>query len=495
MRSPRAPSMMLPLLVLLQARLQVSGATGVVELQVSLAQNEEGILADGRCCRGGREPPCPVAETCRTFFRVCLKEYQLRAEPGGPCVLGAASTPVLGGNVFSPPLQKPSDQAWTMVIPFDFAWPRSYSLVLEAWDAVNASDVTSPGSGQLIERVTRSGMVNPGEDWQHLGHHGRSARLEGRLRVRCHQHYYGPSCNLLCRPRNDFFGHHSCDAAGNKVCLDGWTGNKCQRAVCLQGCHTTHGFCMEPGECSCHYGWTGPHCDRCLLFPGCVHGSCKLPWKCDCETNWGGLLCNKDLNYCGSHRPCRNGGTCANKEPDEYECLCPEGFGGRNCEDAALPLPASKPPCPSDLCANGGSCHLTPSGPRCACPPGWRGKECQDGETNVAFLSAILLPFLLLAGGIPVVVVLLLFCRQRRFPPRVPGRTEPLANNSLRPDAVHLIRNLTHGEAERGSAVAVGMDKIVVLPAGLPPSPGLPKVDISNQERAKLNQLNVSPPL
>ncbi|ETE62943.1 Protein jagged-1b, partial [Ophiophagus hannah] len=87
------------------------------------------------------------------------------------------------------------------------------------------------GSGQLIERLTRSGMVNPGEGWQHLGHHGRSALLECRLRVRCHEHYYGPSCNLLCRPRDDFFGHHSCDAAGNKVCLDGWTGNKCQRGM------------------------------------------------------------------------------------------------------------------------------------------------------------------------------------------------------------------------------------------------------------------------
>ncbi|XP_058052120.1 protein jagged-1-like [Ahaetulla prasina] len=658
---PRAPGMLrcappamllLLLLLLLHARLQVSGATGVVELQVSLVQNEKGVLADGRCCRGGREPPCPVAEPCRTFFRVCLKEYQLRAQPGGPCVLGAASTPVLGGNVFSAPLQKLSDRDGTMVIPFDFAWPRSYSLVLEAWDAVNASDVTSPGSGQLIERVTRSGMVNPGEGWQHLRHHGRSTLLECRLRVRCHEHYYGPSCNLLCRPRDDFFGHHSCDAAGNKVCLDGWTGNKCQRAVCRQGCHKTHGFCVEPGECRCHYGWAGPHCDRCLLFPGCVHGSCTRPWKCDCETNWGGLLCDKDLNYCGSHRPCQNGGTCANKEPNEYECFCPGGFGGRNCENALLPLPTSSPPCPSELCANGGSCHPTPSGPQCVCPLGWRGKACRDdvnechrkpclharacrnlagsyfcdclpgwtgtncsirmnlcqmrcqnggtcqmeadrqtclcqpgytgaeceteqrscrdapclhggqcqqaenqtffcrcplgvsgkwcevsanlcsanpcpkgaicqdggggrytclcpegatcqtlqdpclGETNVGLLSAVLLPVLLLAGGVPVLVLLLLLCLQRRFLPRAPGRTEPPANNSLRSDAVHLIRNITRKEAERGPGAADSMAKTAGLPAGLPPpSPRLSKVDISNQQRAKLNQLHVGPVL
>uniref|UniRef100_A0A3B3SLC4 EGF-like domain-containing protein n=1 Tax=Paramormyrops kingsleyae TaxID=1676925 RepID=A0A3B3SLC4_9TELE len=79
----------------------------------------------------------------------------------------------------------------------------------------------------------------------------------------------------------------------------------------------------------CHYGWQGPLCDQCVTFPGCVHGSCTEPWKCVCDTNWGGLLCDKDLNYCGTHQPCKNGGTCANTEPNEYQCLCQEGFRGQ----------------------------------------------------------------------------------------------------------------------------------------------------------------------
>uniref|UniRef100_A0ABM5ERS4 Delta-like protein n=1 Tax=Pogona vitticeps TaxID=103695 RepID=A0ABM5ERS4_9SAUR len=377
---PASPGLLCALL-LLHLRPQVPEAAGIFELQIRLVRNEKGVLADGRCCRGGLDPPCPAGEQCQMFFRACLKEYQLRALPGGPCVLGAATTRVLGGNVFSTAHRKPQDRADRMVVPFDFAWPRSYSLVLEAWDAPNDTDVTTPGAGQLMERVTRSGMLNPGEGWQDLWHHGRGTSLDYRIRVRCQEHYYGPACNILCRPRDDFFGHHGCDAAGNKICLDGWTGDECTRAICLQGCHEAHGYCEEPGDCRCHYGWKGPLCDQCILFPGCVHGSCTEPWKCDCETNWGGLLCDKDLNYCGSHRPCKNGGTCANKEPDEYECLCMEGFHGRNCENALLLLPVNESTCAPEVCANGGTCVQSPSGSRCLCPTGWSGESCREGVT------------------------------------------------------------------------------------------------------------------
>uniref|UniRef100_A0A8C9FHM5 Jagged canonical Notch ligand 2 n=1 Tax=Pavo cristatus TaxID=9049 RepID=A0A8C9FHM5_PAVCR len=104
-------------------------------------------------------------------------------------------------------------------------------------------------------------------------------------------------------------------------------------------------------------------------YPGCAHGSCNEPWQCNCETNWGGLLCNKDLNYCGNHHPCLNGGTCMNTEPDEYRCACPDGYSGKNCEIA-------EHACVSNPCANGGTCHEISSSFKCHCPSGWSGPTC-----------------------------------------------------------------------------------------------------------------------
>ena len=39
------------------------------------------------------------------------------------------------------------------------------------------------------------------------------------------------------------------------------------------------------------------------------------------------------LDPCGSLPPCQNGGICESIEPDQYKCLCAEGFAGTTCED------------------------------------------------------------------------------------------------------------------------------------------------------------------
>ncbi|KAM9734212.1 uncharacterized protein ACNS7B_016018 isoform 2-T2 [Menidia menidia] len=358
-------------------------AVGMFELQIRHFQNPDGLLQSGDCCdaqtSGGQR--CSARDQCDTFFQACLKEYQARVAPTGACTFGSGSTDILGGN--SQLLHhrghdrgRGEDRANIHIaIPFKYAWPKSFSLVLEALDYDNDTSE----SGQLIERVLLSSMLNPGEQWQTYRHHGRILSLEYRLRFRCDSNYYGPLCNKFCRARDDFFGHFNCDAAGSKVCMEGWTGPECKEAVCKQGCHQVHGFCTVPGECQCHYGWKGPLCDQCETFPGCEYGSCTEPWQCVCDVNWGGLLCNKDLNYCGTHQPCKNGGTCTNTEPNEYQCECQEGFRGRNCDIVVRQ-------CDRGPCGRGATCQEAPGGFRCLCPPGWTGRTCQL-DTNECEMS------------------------------------------------------------------------------------------------------------
>uniref|UniRef100_A0A3B4TTG5 Delta-like protein n=1 Tax=Seriola dumerili TaxID=41447 RepID=A0A3B4TTG5_SERDU len=339
---------------------EVSQSTGYFELQLISVENVNGELADGECCDGSRSSQdlrC-TRDECDTYFKVCLKEFQVEVATNGQCTFGAGSTQVLGGNMFSFTTTKNNqnkiDNAGKILIPFQFAWPRTYTLIVEAWDWDNATHKEE----LLIERSIRTGMLNPGDPWHKILHDGPVARLMYRIRVRCDENYYGNKCNKLCVPRDDYFGHYRCDPSGAQVCLDGWMGPDCRI-----------------GECN--YGWQGQFCDECVLYPGCIHGTCNLPWQCKCETNWGGLLCDKDLNYCGRHQPCVNGGTCMNTEPDEYHCACPQGYSGKTCEIA-------EHACVSNPCANGGTCHEVPTGFECQCPPGWEGLTCANNLDDCA---------------------------------------------------------------------------------------------------------------
>uniref|UniRef100_A0A674E0P2 Delta-like protein n=1 Tax=Salmo trutta TaxID=8032 RepID=A0A674E0P2_SALTR len=360
--------------------LRVSQSSGYFELQLIAVQNANGELSDGDCCDGERNTQdlrCSSDE-CDTYFRVCLKEYQTDVTTTGLCIYGSGSTNVIGGNSFqfksAKNNQNRNNDGGKIVIPFQFAWPISYTLIVEAWDWDNGTHISED---LLIERSVRKERINPGDDRQTIQYNGLTASFEYSIRVRCDENYYGSKCNKLCRPRDDWHGHYVCDQFGNRGCMEGWIGTYCTTAICKQGCNLLQGFCSAPGECTCTYGWQGPFCDNCLPYPGCVHGTCVKPWQCTCEKNWGGLLCEKDLNYCGTNKPCKNGGTCMNTEPDEYNCACPDGYSGKNCEIA-------EHACVSNPCANGGTCHEVPSGFECHCPAGWAGPTCAKDTDECA---------------------------------------------------------------------------------------------------------------
>lgn len=57
-----------------------------------------------------------------------------------------------------------------------------------------------------------------------------SNQTELRLSYRfiCNENYYGDSCSQRCTPRDDRFGHYTCDPDGTISCLPGWNGKYCE---------------------------------------------------------------------------------------------------------------------------------------------------------------------------------------------------------------------------------------------------------------------------
>ncbi|XP_044581499.1 neurogenic locus protein delta [Cotesia glomerata] len=349
-------------------------ASGVFELRLKSFINEYGKDNTGKCCSGMTSKTSnECIGTCQTRFRICLKQYQAKIDTTTPCTYGDEVTPVLGGNVvnLSPDVSTPRGFTNPIRFFFNFSWPGTFSLIIEAYH--DANNATHSSEKVLISRLTTQRWVDVGTDWLEDVHTSAHARMVYEYRVICSTNYYGKGCENICTAHDDIFGHYTCSSTGKKVCLSGWKGEYCNTPQCLPGCNEQHGHCNRPNECTCNPGWTGAFCDECVRYPGCIHGTCQQPWKCDCKEGWGGLFCNQDLNYCTNHKPCLNGGTCFNTGQGSYTCSCARGFTGTECQ-------TSLSDCHSQPCMNGGVCTMTGNATKnyqCTCPPFYRGRHCE----------------------------------------------------------------------------------------------------------------------
>ncbi|XP_014671853.1 PREDICTED: delta-like protein D isoform X2 [Priapulus caudatus] len=355
--------------------------SGVFELKLLAFNNPNKLDQSGACCSGERTQGGACTGWCRTYFRVCISHYKARMDQDTKCTFGSGSTPVLGYSQGYNFTKEYVGFPNPFRFPFSFTWPRFFTLTVDAFHQSGTGAPTSQGS-RLVLGIATQRMLRAGVVWtEEAVHNDHQAELLFEYRALCDPRYFGDNCTDLCHPRNDqYAGHYTCGARGQRVCLSGWSGAYCTDAICLSGCHKEHGFCELPGECKCRPGYNGKLCDRCMTYPGCQHGTCQSPWECTCLSGWGGMLCNNDLNFCGTHKPCNNGGTCTNTGLGFYTCMCPKEFTGRSCE-------TSVDKCKTSSCFNGGTCANNKI--ICKCQPGFIGQQCETRAATCAHMPCL----------------------------------------------------------------------------------------------------------
>ncbi|XP_041468818.1 delta-like protein 1 [Lytechinus variegatus] len=335
---------------------KVTTAAGIFELRLNSFSNDQAKDIHGQCCTGNNTSTDLCVGPCRTYFTVCLLHF-LREIPDEPlpeqCTFDFRNTSVLGENSF-----EVTDGL--IQIAFDIDWPGDFSLALDAWHDESSND----GARRRLESLRVHRSLNASSVWSNFTYPTALHTLDYSYRVVCAENFYGSKCQESCTPQDDIFGHFVCNNQGQRVCMEGWDGVWCDKAVCSEEC--VHGSCDEPNTCKCDNGYKGAACDQCQTYEGCEHGTCNEPGDCICDEGWGGLLCTTDLNYCTNHQPCLNGATCQNEGILDYRCYCTPLFTGQTCETAIA--------CP---CLNGGTCSSGPDGYTCLCPVGLTGDLCE----------------------------------------------------------------------------------------------------------------------
>ncbi|XP_037806367.1 protein crumbs isoform X1 [Lucilia sericata] len=191
------------------------------------------------------------------------------------------------------------------------------------------------------------------------------------------------SCSLTNCQEPMVCSQNKCICPENKICTS------CASQPCRNG-----GVCSDlPNgdyECKCPAAWTGRNCikdvDECQISPKiCGNGICKNEegsYKCYCTPGFTGIHCDSDVDECLSH-PCQNGATCHNKlfffkfgkhrilrQINAYECVCPPGYMGPNCE-------IDIDECASNPCSKGSTCVDLINNFTCSCIPGMTGRFCE----------------------------------------------------------------------------------------------------------------------
>jgi len=205
----------------------------------------------------------------------------------------------------------------------------------------------------------------------------------------CPKAYMGVKCDDFnpCDP-NPCNNQGVCSHDGKVAtcsCNSRFKGENCEElSNCFPDPCKNAGICADINgqfKCQCKPGFNGKICEEkspCLSNPCLNDASCfdnGTSYYCQCAKGYVGKICKDKV--C-SPNPCKNSGTCMQKEFSEFACLCQPWATGKTCEDIS--------PCRMNPCKNNARCidsssdfrwTLKPMQYFCDCITPYKGAHCE----------------------------------------------------------------------------------------------------------------------
>ncbi|CAB0011604.1 unnamed protein product, partial [Nesidiocoris tenuis] len=119
--------------------------------------------------------------------------------------------------------------------------------------------------------------------------------------------------------------------------------------------------------------------DPCMKRGHCILLSNNHNYVCKCYPRYSGPNCQIDNGPPCDRHPCLNGGNCVEDAMGSYQCYCPAGWAGKNCD-----VKIENGPCDSSNqpCKNDATCVRIGNDYKCHCLPGWEGKDCEINKDD-----------------------------------------------------------------------------------------------------------------
>lgn len=178
-------------------------------------------------------------------------------------------------------------------------------------------------------------------------------------------------------------------------CSPGWSGDLCtiENACNSHDCGS-NSYCQNDGQgmatytCPCLVGYSrAAGSDDCIMIDLCDTAPCDNggvctssleAYECTCPAGFAGSQCELEVDGCEfNHQPCGVFGECQSdwNQPNGYMCTCRDSYSGTNCNNPPQDICSVR----TNPCQHGAECE-SQGGSRyvCTCQPSWSGDNCAD---------------------------------------------------------------------------------------------------------------------